>query len=62
MSIGLGLLALMFPFVPRQFVYALAAWGVITGCLDAIAAIRLPREGAGHWLLGTAGVSSLFSR
>ena len=59
-SIGLGLLALMFPFVPRQFIYALAAWGVITGVLELIAAIRLPREGAGHWLLGTAGVSSLF--
>jgi uncharacterized membrane protein HdeD (DUF308 family) len=59
-SIGLGLVALMFPFVPRQFVYALAAWGVITGVLELIAAIRLPREGAGHWLLGTAGVSSLF--
>jgi uncharacterized membrane protein HdeD (DUF308 family) len=59
-SIGLGLLALFFPFVSRQFVYALGAWGVITGVLELIAAICLPREGAGHWLLGTAGVSSLF--
>jgi hypothetical protein len=25
-----------------------------------VAAIRLPRERAGYWLLGTAGVSSLF--
>jgi uncharacterized membrane protein HdeD (DUF308 family) len=59
-SIGLGLLALFFPFVSRQFIYALATWGVITGVLELIAAICLPREGAGHWLLGTAGVSSLF--
>ena len=59
-SIGLGLLALFFPFVSRQFIYALAFWGVITGVLELIAAISLPREGAGHWMLGTAGASSLF--
>lgn len=59
-SVGLGLLALAWPFVPRQFVYVLAAWGLITGVLELVAAIRLPREGAGYWLLGTAGVSSLF--
>lgn len=59
-SVGLGLLALAWPFVPRQFVYVLAAWGLITGVLELVAAIRLPRKGAGYWLLGTAGVSSLF--
>ena len=60
MSTGLGLLALAWPFVPRQFVYVLAVWGLITGVLELVAAIRLPRERAGYWLLGTAGVSSLF--
>jgi uncharacterized membrane protein HdeD (DUF308 family) len=59
-SVGLGLVALASPFVPRQFVYVLAAWGLITGVLELVAAIRLPRSGGGHWLLGTAGVSSLF--
>jgi uncharacterized membrane protein HdeD (DUF308 family) len=59
-SVALGLLALAGPFVPRQFVYVLAAWGLITGVLELVAAGRLPREGAGYWLLGTAGVSSLF--
>jgi uncharacterized membrane protein HdeD (DUF308 family) len=59
-SVALGLLALARPSVPRQFVYILAAWGLITGVLELMAAIRLPRGGAGHWLLGTAGVSSLF--
>jgi hypothetical protein len=33
---------------------------VITGVLELIAAICLPREGAGHWMLGSAGASSLF--
>jgi uncharacterized membrane protein HdeD (DUF308 family) len=59
-SVGLGLVALAWPFVPRQFVYVLAAWGLITGVLELVAAVRLPRSAAGHWLLGTAGVSSLF--
>jgi uncharacterized membrane protein HdeD (DUF308 family) len=59
-SVALGLLALAWPSVPRQFVYVLAAWGLITGVLELVAAIRLPRERAGYWLLGTAGVSSLF--
>jgi uncharacterized membrane protein HdeD (DUF308 family) len=59
-SVTLGLLALMWPFVPRGFVYVLAGWGLITGVLELVAAVRLPREGAGHWLLGTAGFSSLF--
>jgi hypothetical protein len=59
-SVALGLLALAWPWVPRRFVYVLAAWGLITGVLELVAALRLPREGAGHWLLGTAGVSSLF--
>lgn len=59
-SVALGLLALARPSVPRQFVYILAAWGLLTGVLELVAAIRLPRGGAGHWLLGTAGLSSLF--
>jgi uncharacterized membrane protein HdeD (DUF308 family) len=59
-SVALGLLALMWPFVPRRFLYVLAGWGLITGVLELVAAARLPREGAGHWLLGTAGFSSLF--
>lgn len=59
-SVGLGLLALAWPSVPRRFVYVLAVWGLLTGVLELVAAIRLPRARAGHWLLGTAGVSSLF--
>jgi uncharacterized membrane protein HdeD (DUF308 family) len=59
-SVALGLLALLWPFVPRGVVYVLAGWGLITGVLELVAAVRLPREGAGHWLLGTAGLSSLF--
>ena len=59
-SIALGVVALAWPFVPRSFIYMIAAWGVITGVLELAAAIRLPVGKAGYWLLGTAGLSSLF--
>ena len=59
-SIALGIVALAWPFVPRSFIYMIAAWGVITGVLELAATIRLPSGKAGYWLLATAGVSSLF--
>ena len=59
-SVGLGALALGWPVVPRQFVYVLAAWGLGTGVLEVLAAVALPRRGAGPWLLATGGFSSLF--
>lgn len=59
-SIALGGLALLWPFVSGEFVYVLAAWGILTGALELIAAAGLPRSRAGHWLLATGGFSSLF--
>ena len=59
-SIALGGLALAWPFVSRQFIYVLAGWGLATGVLELLAAIHLPRVGAGYWLLATGGLSSLF--
>jgi len=59
-SLVVGALALGWPLVPRELVHAIAAWGLITGALEIIAAARLPRAGAGYWLLATGGVFSLF--
>ncbi|HTO11528.1 MAG TPA: DUF308 domain-containing protein [Candidatus Binatia bacterium] len=59
-SIALGLLALMWPTVPRELVYVLAGWGLATGALELLAARSLPRSRPAAWLLGTAGASSLF--
>ena len=59
-SVGLGALALLWPFVPRQFVYVLVGWGIATGALELLAALCLPRAGVAHWLLATGGFSSLF--
>jgi uncharacterized membrane protein HdeD (DUF308 family) len=59
-SVVLGALALAWPSVPREHIELIAGWGIATGLLELIAAAALPDERAGHWLLGTAGVSSLF--
>ncbi len=59
-SIVLGGLALFWPFVPSGFQHLIVAWGIVTGLLEILAATRLPHGAAGHWLIGTGGVSSLF--
>ena len=59
-SLGVGWLALGWPLVPRDAVFAIAAWGLVTGVLELVAAARLPRRSAGSWLLLTGGVFSLF--
>jgi uncharacterized membrane protein HdeD (DUF308 family) len=59
-SLAVGALALGWPLVPRELVQAIAAWGLTTGVLEIIAAARLPRAGAGCWLLATGGMFSVF--
>jgi uncharacterized membrane protein HdeD (DUF308 family) len=59
-SVVLGGIALLWPFVSREFIYVVAFWGLLTGALEIFEAVGLPRETAGHWLLGTGGVSSVF--
>jgi uncharacterized membrane protein HdeD (DUF308 family) len=58
-SAAIGVLALVWPFMPRSFVYLLVFWGVLTGVLELMAAIRVSLRYASGWVLGTAGVSSL---
>jgi uncharacterized membrane protein HdeD (DUF308 family) len=38
----------------------LIVWGLLTGILEIVGAVRLPRELAAHWLVGTGGASSIF--
>jgi uncharacterized membrane protein HdeD (DUF308 family) len=59
-SIALGTIALTWPMVPRDLVYLVAGWGVLTGVLEMAAAAAMPRARVGSWLLGTAGVTSIF--
>jgi uncharacterized membrane protein HdeD (DUF308 family) len=59
-SVGLGVVALIWPFVPYRAIVALVVWGVLTGIFEIVAALRLPRGLAAHWLVATGGVSSIF--
>jgi uncharacterized membrane protein HdeD (DUF308 family) len=42
-SLVVGVLALVWPVVPRQLVAAIAIWGLLTGVLEIVAAALLPR-------------------
>ena len=59
-SVPVGTIALAWPLAPRELVFAIATWGLLTGALELIAAFHVPPSGAGRWLLATGGVCSLF--
>ena len=59
-SLVFGVLAFVWPWVPRDVVHVIAGWGVFTGVLELVGAARLPRARASHWFLGLGGLSSLF--
>ena len=58
-SLGLGILALVWPFVSYETILIIAGWGLITGVLELALASRAP-DRASRWLLATAGVFSCF--
>lgn len=59
-SIIAGLIALTQPgLTALVFLYMIAAWAVVTGILEIIAAVRLRREITNEWLLALGGVLSV---
>jgi uncharacterized membrane protein HdeD (DUF308 family) len=59
-SVIIGVVALVWPWVPRHFIYFVAFWGLVTGALELLTALAVPRHRAQHWIMGTAAVSSFF--
>jgi uncharacterized membrane protein HdeD (DUF308 family) len=59
-SLLAGLVALFYPrFSALLFLYLLAAWAILSGIVEAVAAYRLRNEIRGEFWLGFAGVLSL---
>ena len=63
-GVAVGVLFVLFPLL-STLAYAyitvmlVAAWAIITGVLEFVAAIRLRKEIEGEWLLGLPGVTSV---
>ena len=59
-SVALGTIALVHPFVGRTIIWQLAAWGLLTGALELMLAAGVPRHRPAWLLLLTGAFSSLF--
>jgi uncharacterized membrane protein HdeD (DUF308 family) len=59
-SIGLGVVALAWPGITTvALLYVIAAWAVVTGVLEIVAAIELRKVIENEWLMGLGGIASI---
>lgn len=59
-SVAVGALTFVMPSITTLvLLYYIAAWAVVTGVLQIVAAIRLRQEIQGEWLMALGGVASL---
>jgi uncharacterized membrane protein HdeD (DUF308 family) len=59
-GIAAGVIAFIWPDITTlALLLVIAAWALITGVVEIVAAIRLRRELEGEWLLAVSGVASI---
>jgi len=59
-SLAVGVLTLLFPGATAlALVLFVAAWSLVTGVAEVVAAIRLRQHIQGEWLLGLSGILSI---
>jgi uncharacterized membrane protein HdeD (DUF308 family) len=59
-SIAAGIIALIWPGMTAfSLIIVIAAWAIVGGIAEIVAAIRLRKEISGEWLLVVAGIASI---
>ncbi len=59
-GVAMGIITFLWlPVAELALLYVVAAWAIMTGLFQVIAAIRLRREIEGEWLLALGGIASI---